>query len=275
MSGAAYVRPGALGGDLKRFWSLTWTLAVTDWKLRFYGSALGYLWSLVRPFLLFGVIYVVFVEFVDLGRDVRFYPAYILLCIVLFEFFADTTSGALGSLVNRENLLRKVRFPRLVIPLSVAVTSILNLGMTMVAVMVFATVSGARPRAGWLWLPVLVAIVAVFAVGVGMLLSALFVRYRDIQPIWEVATRALFYGSPVLYVTAMVPESVRALYSANPLASVMNQLRHSVLDPTAPSAADYIGGYARLLIPGGIVVAACLLGWLVFRREAPRIAENL
>jgi ABC-2 type transport system permease protein len=272
---ALRARPQVLGDDLRRFWNLTWTLATTDFKLRFYGSFLGYVWTLARPFALFGVIYVVFAEFANLGKDVPNYAVYILFAMVHFQFFAEITGGSVGSIVQRENLLRKMRFPRLVIPMAVALQALFNLGATLVAVVIFAVASGVYPDWGWLWLPVLEVILLVFAVGIGMLLSALFVRFRDIQPIWDVFGQMLFYASPVLYVTTMVPERFQHAYVANPIAAVLAQLRHAVIDPGAPSAAAAIGGAPRLLIPAAIVLATFVLGWWVFNREAPRIAENL
>jgi ABC-2 type transport system permease protein len=261
--------------DRRRFWALTWTLAVTDWKLRFYGSVLGYFWSLARPFLLFGVIYLVFSKFAKLGDNIAHYPVYILFALVMFQFFSEVTSNGLTSLVDREHLLRKVRFPRLVIPLAITLTSLFNLLMTLLAVLVFATANGVYPRWSWFQLPVLVAILAVLGLGLAMLLSALFVRYRDISPIWEVFAQALFYASPILYVSTMVPESFQHPYVAAPLAAIFTQMRHAMIDPTAPPVWEAIGGADRLLIPGGIVVGAFVLGWWVFHREAPRIAENL
>ena len=261
--------------ERRRFWALTWTLAITDWKLRFYGSVLGYFWSLARPFLLFGVIYLVFSEFAKLGENVLHYPVYILFALVMFQFFAEVTSNGLTSLVDREHLLRKVRFPRLVIPLAITLTSLFNLLMTLLAVLVFATANGVYPRWSWLQLPLLVAILAALGLGVAMLLSALFVRYRDISPIWEVFTQALFYASPILYVSTMVPESFQHPYVAAPLAAIFCQMRHAMIDPAAPPVWEAIGGAERLLIPGGIIVVAFALGWWVFHREAPRIAENL
>jgi ABC-2 type transport system permease protein len=261
--------------DRKRFWALTWTLAVTDWKLRFYGSVLGYFWSLARPFMLFGVIYLVFSKFAKLGADVKHYPVYILFALVMFQFFGETTSNGLTSLVDREHLLRKVRFPRLVIPLAVSLTSLFNLLMTLLAVLVFAIANGVYPMWSWLQLPLLVATLAVLSLGLAMLLSALFVRYRDISPIWEVVSQALFYASPILYVTTMVPESFQHAYVAAPLAAIFAQMRHAVIDPSAPPVWEAIGGAERLLIPGGMIVGAFALGWWVFHREAPRIAENL
>jgi ABC-2 type transport system permease protein len=268
-------RPQLLGDDLRRFGSLVWTLAVTDWKLRFYGSVLGYLWTLARPFAFFGVIYVVFTEIARIGNDIPNYGVYILFSMVIFQFFGEATGSAVLSLVARENLLRKMRFPRLVIPLSTVLTSLMNLGMTLVAVFLFAIGSGVYPDWGWLQLVPLVGIVAVLATGTGMLLAPLYVRYRDVQPVWDVLTQILFYASPILYVATMVPEDYRQAYLFNPLASVMTQLRHAVVDPTAPTAASLIGGTAWLLVPLAITTLVFVVGAWLFSREAPRIAENL
>jgi len=267
--------PSLVGGDLRRFWALTWTLAATEFKLRFYGSVLGYVWTLARPFMFFAVIYFVFTEIVGLDKNVPNYGVYILLALVLFQFFIEATTGCVPSLVVRENLLRKMRFPRLVIPLSVVLTSLFNLAMTLTAAFVFVLASGITPRWSWLELIAIVAILAFFATGVGLLLSALFVRYRDVQPIWDVTSQMLFYASPVLYVSSMVPESYQQPYHANPIAALLTEMRHAVVDPGARHAWEAIGAAPRLLIPAGIVLGSFALGMWVFRREAPRIAENL
>lgn len=267
-------RPFAVGDDLRRFWALTYTLAVTDWKLRFFGSVLGYLWSLIRPLLLFGIVYLVFAEILHIGV-VRFYPAYLLTAIVLWSYFAESVTAGVTSLVNRENLLRKMRFPRLVIPLSAAFTALLNLAGNFVAVLVFVLATGVRPRWSWLELPVLLALLAVLAVGAGMLLSALYVRFRDVQPIWEVVQQGLFYGTPILYVASQVPGTIRQVALCNPVAAILTQMRHAFIDPAAPSAAAAIGDGALLLVPLAIVVGVFALGLAVFNRETPRIAEHL
>jgi ABC-2 type transport system permease protein len=270
-----YRGPSALGDDLRRFVALTWTLAVTDFKLRFFGSALGYVWTLMRPLLLFGVLYVVFTEIVRFGGDVKHYPVYLLMAIVLFTYFSETTARGVTSLIERENLLRKVRFPRLVIPLSVALHALFNLGLNLIVVFVFILASGIEPRVEWLGLVPLVVLLVLFATGVTMLLSALYVRYRDMQPIWEVVLQMLFYASPVIYVTSTFPDSVEREAMTNPLTAIFTEARYLLIDPTAPSAAEAIGGTARLLIPLFVVIFCFLLGFWVFMREAPRIAEEL
>jgi ABC-2 type transport system permease protein len=271
----SYHGPSALGGDLRRLVNLTVTLAVTDFKLRFFGSALGYLWTLMRPLLLFGVLYFVFTEVVRFGSGVDHYPVYLLTSIVLFTFFSETTARGVTSLMERENMLRKIQFPRLVIPLAVTLHALFNLGLNLLVVFAFVLGSGVQVRASWLELIPLVALLVVLATGVSMLLSALYVRYRDIQPIWEVALQVLFYASPVIYVSEALPDSVREAAIANPIAAVLTQMRHALIDPGAPTAASAIGGGVRLLIPLAIVVLTFGLGLWVFMREAPRIAENL
>jgi ABC-2 type transport system permease protein len=268
--------PISFGDDFHRFVNLTFTLAATDFKLRFFGSVLGYLWTLMRPLMLFGVIYVVFTQVVKLGDDVKNYPVYLLTSIVMFSFFSEATSRGVKSLVERENLLRKIRFPRLVIPLSVALASLFNLLANFFAVFVFVFASGIGPRIAWLEMPLLIGMLVILATGVTMLTSALYVRYRDIDPIWEVALQILFYASPILYVVTLVPENFRKpLVTLNPIATVLTQMRHALVDRTAPSAVDLLGSWPRLAIPLGIVAAVFALGLWVFAREAPRIAENL
>jgi ABC-2 type transport system permease protein len=277
MSVATVRTPGhsATPTTLRRTWTLAWVLAVTEWRLRFYGSFLGYLWSLARPFALFGVIYLVFSEFAKLGDAVPHYAVCILVSIVLFQFFAEIAGGSVQSLVARESLLRKVRFPRLVIPLSIVLTALFNVGMTMVAVMIFALLNGVAPMWSWLQLPLLIGILMIFASGIGMLLSALFVRFRDIAPIWDVIQQAAFYASPILYVATQVPEQYRSEFLLNPLAAVLTQARHALIDPNAPSIFEAMGEPWHALIPAGLVIGVFVLGLWVFQREAPNIAENL
>jgi ABC-2 type transport system permease protein len=275
VTATALRRPELPSERFRRVGSLSWTLAVTDWKLRFYGSALGYVWTLARPFAFFGVVYFVFTEIANVGDAVKNYGVYILYGLVLFGFFAETTGACVTSLIARENLLRKMRFPRIVVPLSVVLTALFNLGMTMVAVFIFTLANGIWPTWSWLELVPLVALLALLATGVGMLLSVLFIRFRDVQPIWEVGTQMLFYASPVLYVATMVPESIQRPYLANPIAAILTQVRHAIVDPTAPSLATAIGDPIRMLVPLGVVALAFGLGLYVFVRRASRIVEEL
>ena len=269
--------PSALGGDVRRLLHLAVTLAVMEFKLRFFGSVLGYVWQLIRPLLLFGILYVVFTEFVRLSEGVRFYPAVLLTGIVLFTFFSDATSRSVTAVVDRENLVRKVEFPRLVVPLAVLLVAYFNLVLNLIAVLVFVLATGVPARVEWVALPLLLLPLGLFAGGLSMLLSALYVRFRDVQPIWEVVLQVIFYGSPILYVLEILPNASlqHLVIRLNPLATILVQSRHSLIDETAPNSWDAAGGMAYLLIPGGIVLGVLALGFWVFNREAPRIAEEL
>lgn len=271
--------PSAFGSDIRRFWRLTFILAVTDFKLKFFGSVLGYLWQLMRPLMLFGVLYVVFTEFLDFAGDARFYPVSLLFGIVLFQFFGEATGASVRSIVNRENLVRKIEFPRLAVPAATVLTAIFNLSLNLISVAIFLVLSGGRPRLSWLALPPLIALLAIFAFGLAMLLSALFVRYRDVEPIWDVVLQVLFYGSPILYgldtVIDKAGQTVATLIMCNPFASIMQEARHVFIDPSHVSASAGLDSDAMLLVPLGIIAATFAFGLWVFVREAPRVAEDL
>lgn len=267
--------PQVVGDDLQRFWNLTLTLAVTEFRVKYFGSVLGYLWSLMRPLMLFGVLYFVFTEVAKLGTDVKFYGVYLLQSIVLWMFFTETTSGSLTCLLNREDIIRKMRFPRLAVPLSVALTALFNLGMNFIAVFVFAVASGVRPHWGWLLVPLMILALTVLATGLGMLLAPLYVRYRDVQPIWDVVIQIGFYASPILYVAMTWPEEIRTFLQAVPVAAVLTEMRYLFLDPSAPTTADVLGSAWLVLVPVAVTVGTFVLGAWYFQREAPRIAEDL
>ena len=269
--------PSAFGGEPRRFVNLTWMLAYTDFKLRFFGSALGYLWQLMRPLMLFGVLFVVFNQVLRVGVAVDFYPVVLLANIVLFTFFSEVTTSAITAVVDREGLVRKIQFPRLVIPLAIVTRGYLNLLLNLVAVLVFMIASGVRFTWQVLEAPLLLLGLGVFAGGCAMILSALFVRFRDVKPIWEVFAQALYFGTPVIYTVETIADRVNFVHlmMANPLAVILTQFRHAVIDPGAPTALQAAGGWAWMAIPIAIFVAVIVVGVWYFDREAPRIAEEL
>jgi ABC-2 type transport system permease protein len=275
--------PSALGSDPRRLWHLTWTLARTEFKLAFFGSALGYLWQLMRPLLLFGVIYAVISAVIKKFAGAPYYPVALLLGIVLFSFYSEATGGAVTSLVLRENLVRKIQFPRLAVPLSTGLTALMNLSLNLIPVFIFLLAAGAPVRASWLELPFLLLGLWAFTTGLGMLLSVGYVRYRDVRPIWEVVLQMTFYAAPIFYpITALghlnilgVDVNLEHVIMANPFVAVLQQARHALIDPAHPSAATAIGGGALILIPVLIALAVIVVGFVVFDRAAPRVAEQL
>jgi len=270
--------PAALSGSPRRFLHLTLMLAVTDWKLRFYGSALGYFWSLLRPLLLFAMLLFVFSQIVRIGGDVEDYPVVLLIGVVLFSYFSEVTGDAVESVLDREQLVRKVSFPRMVVPLSVTLAGSFSLVLNLAMASVLVLAVGVEPRLSWLLIPIPLICLIVLGTGVAMLLSALYVRYRDVRPIWEVATQGLFYATPIFYPVEFLigeGELLTKIVMASPLAVIVVEARRLVLGPQSTSAADAVGSTTFLLIPLAILVATAVTGFVVFNRMAPRAAEEL
>jgi ABC-2 type transport system permease protein len=258
--------------------ALALTLAATDWKVRFFGSVLGYLWSLLRPLMLFGILYFIFSQVVDAGAGVEHYPVMLLLAMILFFFFSEVTGSALTSMVDREALLRKVGFPRAVVPLSVALVASFNLALNLVVLVVFMVASGVEPRWTWLLMPIPFALLMLFATSVALLLSALYVRFRDVRPIWEVALQALFYATPILYPIERLLDHSDALAHValvNPVAAIIQEARYLLIGPSAPSLGEAMGSTALVTAPAAVLVGLTVLGVVVFNRLAPSIAEEL
>jgi len=267
--------PSALGGGWRRFFELLYLISVTEFKKTYFGTALGYVWSLVRPLILFAVLLFVFTQIFRIGSQVNDYPVLLLFNIVLFGFFQEATNTAVNSVVAQEGIVRKTQFPRLVIPMAPVLTSLFNLGVNLVAVLIFLLAFGVSPVWTWLFFPVVIAILFVLTAATSMLLSSLYVRYRDVAIIWSVAAAALFYGTPILYPFEIVPPQFREILALNPLTPVFAQAREWIIDPTAPGAVATVGGWGHLVPPVVIAVAICVVAVWVFNREAPRVAEEL
>ncbi|MBN8868784.1 MAG: ABC transporter permease [Solirubrobacterales bacterium] len=267
--------PSAVGGGRRRFWDLLVLVAIMDFKKTFFDTALGYVWSIMRPLMLFGVLLFVFTQIFRVGDQVAHYPVLLLLNIVVFGFFQESTGAAVTSVVGQEGVVRKTQFPRLVIPLAVVLTGLFNLAVNLVAVLVFMFAFGVTPMWTWLLFPVALMALTIFTIAVSLILSVLYVRYRDVGIIWSVVGLMLFYGTPVLYPIEVAPEKYHDLLMLNPLAPIIEQIRVWMIDPSAPGAAAAAGGYIDLLPAVVIYVVICVLSVVLFAREAPRIAEEL
>jgi len=267
--------PSALGGGRKRALELLLLIAVTDFKRTYLGTALGYVWSFARPLLLFGVLLVVFTQAFDLGDRVTQYPVLLLFNIVLFTFFQESTGQAVTSIVSQEAVVRKTQFPRLVIPLAVVLTSAFNLAVNLVVVLVFMLASGVRPMWTWLLFPLPLLALLALATAVSMILSALHPRFRDTGILWGVTVTALFYATPVLYPIEIMSGTLRDIIALNPLTPIFELARKWVIDPSAPGPVGAVGGWWPLIVAGVLFVVIWVLAVWVFRREAPRIAEEL
>ena len=267
--------PSALGGGWRRSLDLLYLIAVTEFKQTYFGTVLGYLWSLARPLLLFGVLLAVFTQIFRIGSQVPNYAVLLLFNIVLYGFFQEATMQAVNSIASQESIVRKTQFPRLVIPLAVVLTAAFNLGLNLVVVFVFILAWGIEPMWSWLLFPVVLVLLFALTIAVSMIVSSLYPRFRDISIIWTVLATVLFYGTPVLYPIEVVPETLKDILMINPLTPLFELARVWVIDPSAPGPAEAAGSYALLLPAVAIYGVVCVMSVWIFKREAPRIAEEL
>lgn len=251
-------------------------LVRTDFKLRYQGSVLGYAWSLLRPLLLFVILYIVFVKFLKLGAGVPHYPVYLLLGIVIWNFFNEMTVQSLGSIVGRGDLIRKIRIPRWIIVLSSSISALINLFLNLLVIVVFMFVNHVDLMRTILWLPLILAEVYLLALGLSMFLSAAFVKFRDINYIWEVILQAGFYLTPILYPLSRIPNlTFQKLLLINPMGQAIQDARYSVVTHQATTAHQIFQGGWYEFIPF-LIVAVCLVGGLAyFRKESKYFAENI
>jgi ABC-2 type transport system permease protein len=269
--------PSALGGGRHRFFELLWLMSVTEFKRTFFGTVLGYVWSFVRPLMLFAVLLLVFTKVFKISsKDVPHYPVLLLFNIVLFGFFQEGTGGAVASVVGQEGIVRKTQFPRLVIPLAVVLTALFTLGLNMIVVFAFMLGFGVTPMWTWLLFPAILLPLLIFICALAMLLSALNVRFRDVAIIWVVIATALNYGTPVIYPLNFAPEGLKHLLMANPLTPIFQQAHIWMIGPEkTESVWAAAGGPLPLIAAALIYIGVCVAGVWVFNREAPRIAEQL
>ncbi len=267
--------PSALGGGLRRFWDLLYLISVTEFKKTYFGTVLGYVWSLLRPLLLFAVLLFVFTQIFRIGSEVPHYAVLLLFNIVLFGLFQEATTMAVGSVVAQEGIVRKTQFPRLVIPMAIVLTALFNFAVNLVVVAIFLVAFNVDPMWTWLLLPVIVTALVLLTAAVSMLLSTLYVRFRDVAIIWGVFVTALFYATPVLYPFERVPDAYRHILTINPLVPLFVEARKLIIDPSAPSAAAAVGGWVHLIPPSAIAIALCVASVWYFNREAPHVAEQL
>ncbi|HKU19090.1 MAG TPA: ABC transporter permease [Candidatus Saccharimonadales bacterium] len=251
-------------------------LVVTDFKLRYQGSVIGYAWSLLRPLLMFCILYVVFVKFLRLGTAVPHYPIYLLLGIVLWSFFTEMTSQSLTSVVGRGDLIRKIRIPRWIIVISSSLSALINLALNLVVVVVFMAFNGVDISGSVVWLPFLFVEIYLFALGMSLFLAAAFVKYRDISPIWEIIIQALFYLTPILYpLTVITNTNFQKILLLNPMAQAIQDARSAVVTSHTLTIAEVYHTPTARLITIGITVVFLVVGVLYFKREAKYFAENI
>ncbi len=250
-------------------------LVRTDFKLRYQGSVLGYVWSLLKPLLMFGVLYVVFVHFLRIGGDIPHFPVYLLLGIVIWTFFTEMTGQSLGSIVGRGDLIRKIKIPRWIIVVSASVSALISLGLNMIIIGVFLVLNQVDITWNILLLPLSLLQVYILGLGVSFFLAAAFVKYRDISNIWDVIVQAGFYGTPIIYPLAMIAnESFQKLLLMNPMAQAIQDARYNVVSQEAITVWSLIHDW-RAFIPLIITFAIFIFGILYFKKHSKTFAEDL
>ncbi len=251
-------------------------LVRTDFKLRYQGSLLGYAWSLLKPLMLFAILYVVFVKFLKIGTGVPHFPIYLLLGIVLWNFFSEMTSQSLSSIVERGDLIRKIRIPRWIIVVSASVSALINLFLNLLVVLVFMVINNVDLMQSGLYFPIILFEIYLFSLGMSLFLAAAYVKFRDIGHIWEVILQGLFYLTPILYpLTLITNETLQKIILLNPMAQSIQDARYSLITHETLTIGQVYGDTAARLLPIGICAAVLVIGTLYFKREARDFAENL
>lgn len=253
-------------------------LVVTDFKLRYKGSVLGYLWTLLRPLALFAVLYVVFVNFLRFGDDIPHYPIYLLLGVVLWNYFVEVTVNGVTSIVGKGDLMRKLSFPRYVVVIAGSVSALINLAINLLVVLVFVFINGVDLTWNIVWLPLVIIELFVLSLGMSFLLSALYVRFRDINYVWEVLVQAGFYLTPILYPLTMVEkfsEFASKFLLLNPMAQIIQDARYTLVTPQTDTVYSVFAGSGYWLIPFAVVLFITASSAIYFRKKSPTFAEEI
>ena len=259
----------------KASWQLIRQLAAADFKLRYQGSILGYLWSLLKPLAIFVILYLVFVRFLRFGEQVEFFSVYLLLGIVLWTFFFETTSHGLRVIVDQRDLIRRINFPRLSLLIAGSVNSLINLLLNLLIVAVFLRVVGADIRLVALWLPLLLVQLYLLALATSLFLSTLYVRFRDIGHIWEIIAQGLFYLTPILYPLTVVPVEAAKWLLVSPLAQIIQDLRYILVTDESPTIDQFFGSHTVRWLPLTITLVILVGGLWFFKRQSQTFAERV
>jgi ABC-2 type transport system permease protein len=253
-------------------------LTKTDFKLRYQGSVLGYMWAIIRPLLMFGILYLVFAKFLRFGDNIPHYPVYLLVGTVLWNFFMECTNQGIQSLIIRSDLMRKICFKKWIIVLSATTTALINLSINLVVVVLFALLSGVPVTINWLIVPALILELYLLSFGLALLLGSINVKYRDIQSIWEVLTQALFYAIPIIYPLQMVMgygTGFANIIMLNPIAQVIQDIRYNLITKETTTGWEVIDNPILKFVPIMIVAIIVICGWLVFKKKSKYFAEEI
>lgn len=250
-------------------------LVITDFKLRYQSSFLGYLWSLLKPLALFAILYLVFVRYLPVGGKIPHLPVYLLLGIVLWNYFTEVTNNGVSSIVGKGDLLRKINFPKYVIVLAGSFSALINLVINFGVVLFFMVITHTPFMVSMVWVPVVVLELFVFALGLAFLLSALFVKLRDINYIWEVLMQGAFYATPIIYSITIIPHKIQTLIILNPVAQMIQDIRYLMITHDTATIGTIYGSELMRLVPVSIVLAIAIISAWYFRKRSRFFAEEV
>ena len=253
-------------------------LTRTDFKLRYQGSVLGYLWALLRPLMMFAILYVVFGQLLRFGADIPHYPVYLLAGITMWSFFTECTNQGIQAMIVRGDLIRKISFPKYIVVVSATLTAVINMLINLVVVVIFALLNGVETSWSWLLVPLFVLELYVLSLGISFLLGAINVKYRDITSIWDVCIQALFYAAPIIYPLSMVITSsvfAAKILLLNPIAQVIQDIRYNLITTQTITTWDFIDNFWIKIIPIAIILVIAVLGVYYFRKKSKFFAEEI
>lgn len=253
-------------------------LVITDFKLRYQGSALGVLWSVLKPLFLFAILYVVFDQFLKLGRNIEHFPVYLLLGIVLWGFFTEATTQGLQSIVTRGDLIRKINFPKFIIVVSSTVSAFINLGINLLVVFAFMIFNGVDLQWHALLALPLILELYVLALAIAFLLSSINAKFRDVGYLWEIFLQAAFYATPIIYPLQMVVEQsewAAKLLLLNPVAQIIQDMRYVLVTEQTITLWNFAIEGWKQIIPFAIIVIVSLLAVIYFKKNSKKFAEQL
>jgi ABC-2 type transport system permease protein len=253
-------------------------LVITDFKLRYQDSFLGYLWALLRPLFMFAIIYLVFTVGLRVGKGIEHWPAALLLGMVLWHFFTEITKQGMKSIVKNGGIIRKINFPKYIIVVSTSISALINLAINLVVVVVIAAFNGVDFTWSMLWIIPLIAEIYIFALGIAFLFSAISVKFRDVDYIWDIATQALFYGSAIIFpISTIAEKSAQAaqILLINPVAQVIQDARHLAINPAMTTQFTLTDNMWYILAPFIITSVTFVVGATYFRSRSPYFAEDV
>ncbi len=253
-------------------------LTKTDFKLRYQGSVLGYLWALLRPLMMFAILYVVFAKLLRFGGDIPHYPVYLLTGTTLWSFFTECTSQGIQAIVGRGELIRKICFPKYIVVVSATLTAVINLLINIVVIVLFALINGVTPSWSWLIVPFVLIELYILSLGISFLLGAINVKYRDVTSIWDVCIQALFYAVPIIYPITMVAASsplAAKIILLNPISQCIQDVRYLLITKETVTTWSFIDNPIIKLIPIILVVIILVWGSWYFRKKSKKFAEEI